>query len=82
MDDVNVLNIISGVFMVVVGIPNRIIDYKHSKHKDYQPGNAWGYYARLAREGSWEGRFMMFSGYLGIYTIIGVTAYVFYVLSK
>ena len=82
MDDVTILKIIAGVFMLVVGIPNQIIDYKHRKNKDYEPGNAWGYYARLARGGSWEGRFMMWSGYLGIYAIIGVTGYAFYALAK
>jgi hypothetical protein len=82
MDDISVLKIIAGVFMLVVGIPNQIIDYKHRKNADYEPGNAWGYYARLAKEGSWEGRFMMWSGYIGIYAIIGVLGYGFYVLAK
>lgn len=82
MDDVSVLKMIAGVFMLVVGIPNQIIAYKHRKNKDYEPGNAWGYYARLAKEGSWEGRFMMWSGYLGIYAIIGIIGYGFYVLAK
>jgi len=82
MDDISVLKVIAGVFLLVFGVPNQVIDYKHRKNKDYEPGNAWGYYARLAREGSWEGRFMMWSGYIGIYAIIGVLGYAFYVLAK
>jgi hypothetical protein len=82
MDDISVLKLISSVFVIVLGIPNAIIDYKHSKNAVYEPGNAWGYYAKLAREGNWEGRFIMWSGYLGIYAIIGVTGYAFYALSR
>lgn len=82
MDGIVVLKVIAGIFLVVFGIPNQIIDYKHRKNKAYEPGNAWGYYARLAREGNWEGRFMMWSGYLAIFLIVGATGYLVYGLTR
>ena len=76
------LKIIALVFVVVFGIPNQIIDYKHRKRNAYPHGNAWAYYAQLSKEGNWEGRFMMWSGYLGIYLIIGTLCYAFYTLTR
>ena len=76
------LKIIVAVFAIVLGIPNQLIDYKHRKQNAYEPGNAWGYYAKLSREGNWEGKFMMWSGYLGIAQIIVTLGYVLYALSR
>jgi hypothetical protein len=76
------IKIIALVFVIIFGIPNQIIDYKHRKRKAYEPGNAWGYYANLAKQGNWEGRFVMWSGYLGIVLILVVFAYMFHALSK
>lgn len=75
-----VLKILAFVLVIVVGIPNNIIDHKHRKR--YEPGNAWGYYAKLSKEGSWEGKFMMWSGYIGIAFIVAVIGYSFYALSR
>lgn len=75
-----ILKIFALIFVVVFGIPNQIIDYKHRKR--YEPGHAWGYYAKLSKEGNWEGRFMMWSGYIAIYFIIGVLGYTFYLLTQ
>jgi hypothetical protein len=76
------LKIIVAIFMAVIGIPNQLIDYRHRKRNAYEPGNAWGYYAKLSKEGSWEGKFMMWSGYLGIGLIIFILGYAFYALSR
>lgn len=76
------LKIIVALFAVVLGIPNKIIDARHRKREAYEPGNAWAYYAKLGKEGSWEGKFMIWSGYIGIYLIIAVLAYTFYVLCQ
>ena len=76
------LKIIVAILAIVLGIPNQIIDHKHRKLKAYEPGNAWGYYAKLSREGNWEGRFMMWSGYLGIVLIMFTLGYTFYLLSR
>lgn len=70
------------ILIVSLGIPNQIIDYKHRKRKAYEHGNAWAYYSKLSKEGNWEGRFMMWSGYLGIYFIIGTLCYAFYALTR
>lgn len=75
------LKIIVAIFTIVLGIPNRIIDYKHRKRKAYEPGNEWAYYSKLSRDGNWEGRFMMWSSYLGIALIIGALGYMVYALS-
>ncbi|GEM_PF-1741477 len=64
------IKIIAAVYLLVCGIANQVIDYKHRKRNAYEPGCAWQYYSRLAREGSREGKFMMWSGYLGIWLII------------
>lgn len=76
------IKIIAAVFVIIFGIPNQIIDYKHRKREAYEPGNAWGYYANLAKQGNWEGRFLMWSGYLGIVLILTICAYGFYALSR
>jgi len=76
------LKIVATLFAVFLGIPNQIIDYKHRKRAGYEPGNAWGYYAKLSKEGSWEGKFMMWSGYLGIGFIIAALGYLFYALCR
>jgi len=65
-------------FVLAVGIPNQIIDYKHHKNKAYEPGDAWAYYSRLSKQGSREGKFMMFSSYCGIALIIGLLGYLAY----
>lgn len=75
-----VLKILVFVFVIVVGIPSQIIDHKH--RKQYEPGNVWGYYSKLSKEGSWEGKFMMWSGYIGIAFIVAVLGYAFYALSR
>jgi hypothetical protein len=76
------LKIIALIFLIVCGIPNQIIDYKHRKRKAYEHGNAWAYYSQLSKKDNWEGRFMMWSGYLGFYLIIGTLCYGFYVLAQ
>lgn len=76
------LKIMAAILAILLGIPNQIIDYKHRKQKRYEPGNAWGYYARLSRDGSWEGKFMIWSSYLAIGFIIVTLGYTFYVLSR
>lgn len=73
------LKILTVIFVIVFGIPGQIIDYKHRKR--YEPGHAWRYYAKLSKEGRWEGRFMMWSGYIGIYFIVGALNYTFYLLT-
>lgn len=72
------LKVLTLIFLIVFGIPNQIIDYRHRKR--YESGHAWSYYAKLSKEGSWEGRFMMWSAYIGIYFIFGALAYTFYLL--
>lgn len=74
------LKILALIFLIIFGIPKQIIDYKHRKR--YEPGNAWGYYAKLSKEGNWEGRFMMWSGDIGMYFIIGALAYTFNLLTR
>ncbi|BDT58588.1 hypothetical protein MasN3_20820 [Massilia varians] len=69
------------VLILVLGIPNQIIDHRHRRRKAYQPGNAWAYYAQLSREGNWEGRFMMWSTYVGIAFVVFVICHMFYALS-
>ena len=75
-----ILKMAALVFVIVLGIPNQIIDYKH--RKNYEPGNVWGYYAKLSKEGSWGGKFMMWTGYIGIAYIVVATGYLFYALSR
>jgi hypothetical protein len=82
MDHILTMKIIAAVFAVVFGIPNKIIDYKHRKRGAYLPGNAWEYYAKLSKEGSWEGRFMVWSGVIGIYLVLGILGYAFYALCQ
>lgn len=81
-EEILMLKIATGVFLTVIGIPNRIIDYKHRKNKAYEPGNEFSYYNQLAKEGSWEGKFMVASGFLAMYFILGVLLYGFYVLAR
>nr|WP_315395704.1 hypothetical protein [uncultured Duganella sp.] len=66
------------VFVIVFGIPIQIIDYKHRKNKAYAPGDAWAYYSRLSKEGSLEGKFMMWSTFCGIGLIVVTLAYLAY----
>lgn len=75
-----VLKVTALVLVIILGIPNQIIDYKHQKR--YESGNAWGYYAKLSKEGSWEGKFMMWSGYIGIAFVLVAIGYLFYALSR
>ena len=70
------------VLLIVLGIPNQIIDYRHRKRKAYEHGNAWAYYSRFSKEGDWEGRFMMWSGYIAIVFILASLGYLFYGLSR
>jgi hypothetical protein len=70
--------IVAIVFVVVFGIPNQIIDYKHRKNKAYEPGDAWAYYSRLSKEGHRDAKFMMFSTYCGIALIFATIAYLAY----
>jgi len=74
------LKILTLIFIIVFGIPNQIIDYKH--RKQYEPGHAWAYYSKLSREGNWEGRFMIWSGVAAIYFIIGAAGFTFYSLTQ
>lgn len=76
------MKIIAAVFAVVLGIPGKIIDRKHRKQRAYEPGNAWEYYAKLGKEGSWEGKFMIWSGVIGFYLVLGILGYMFYVLCQ
>ena len=76
------IEIILAVFFIVIGIPNQIIDRKHRKRKAYEPGNAWEYYAKLGKEGNWEGKFMIWSGVLAIYLVLGILGHTFYLLAK
>lgn len=69
------VKVIVMLIAVLVGIPNQMIDYRHRKNRDYEPGNAWEYYARLRREGSWEGKFMMWTGYGGIIVIVSALSF-------
>ncbi len=77
-----VLKIISLIALVVIGIPNTLIDHKHRKRKAYGHGNAWAYYSELAKAGSWEGKFMMWSGYVCIWLVILTIGFGFYELSR
>ena len=70
------------LMMIFIGIPLRIIDYKHRRKNAYQSGNAWGYYAELSKKGNWEGRFMMWSAYLVITFVFVVIGYTFYALTR
>lgn len=63
------------IFAIVFGIPNQIIDYKHRKNKAYEPGDAWAYYSKLAKEGNAEGKFMMWSSYCGIFLMVAALVY-------
>jgi len=47
-----------------------------------EPGCAWQYYAQLAREGSREAKFMMWSGYISIYMILAIIGVAFYELAQ
>jgi len=76
------IKIITFLFVILVGIPNQVIDYKHRKRKAYEHGNAWAYYSQLSKEGSWEGKFMMWSAYIGFYCILGMSGFTFYQLCQ
>ncbi|WP_107871864.1 hypothetical protein [Pseudoduganella sp. UC29_71] len=67
-----ILKVIMVIFVVAVGIPCQLIDYRHRRKNAYVPGHGWSYYSRLKREGSWEGRFMMNSAYMGIALILAM----------
>jgi hypothetical protein len=81
-DAMAVIKLLALLMIVVLGIPCQIIDYRHRKRSGYLPGNAWSYYAKLSKEGDRGARFMMFSTYVAIYFIVGVTAFTFYALVK
>lgn len=66
--------IMCAVYLLVAGAGNQVIDDKHRKRNAYEPGCAWQHYAKLAREGSREGKFMMWSGHIGIWFIIATIA--------
>ena len=70
-----VFKIVVAIFVIFIGIPNQLIDYKHRKKNAYEPGNAWAYYSKLSQDGNIEGKFMMWSGYCGIGLILAVLAY-------
>jgi hypothetical protein len=74
------INIMYAILLLVIGIPNAIIDHKHRRRNAYPHGNAWAYYSKLSKEGSWEGKFMMWSGYVGIAAILSILALAFYQL--
>lgn len=74
----DIVKIVYAVIFLVLAIPNAIIDYKHRKKNAYPHGNAWAYYSQLAKEGNWEGKFMMWSGYIGIVAILSIIASTFY----
>lgn len=76
------IKIIALILIIFLGIPNQIIDYRHRKRKAYEHGNASAYYTKLSKEGCWEGRFMMWSGYIAIYFVIGTICYAFYALTR
>ena len=66
------------MFVIFFGIPSLIIDFKHRKKSEYHPGSEWAYYSKLSKDGSTEGRFMMFTTYIGILFIVAVVAYLVY----
>lgn len=72
------IKILYTVIFFVLAIPNIIIDHKHRKNNSYSHGNAWAYYSKLSKEGNWEGKFMMWSGYIGIIVIISLLVLAFY----
>lgn len=76
------LQILALLLIVFLGIPSRIIDYKHRKRNAYPHGNAWAYYSQLSKEGNWEGRFMMWSAYVAIYFVFGVFGHACYTLAR
>lgn len=76
------MKIIVGIYVLIVGVVNNVIDYKHRKRNAYEPGCAWQYYAQLAREGSREAKFMMWSGYISIYMIFAIMGVAFYELAQ
>ncbi len=63
------------LFIIFFSIPNQIIDYKHRQKKACEPGDAWAYYSRLSKQGSAEGKLMMWSAYCGIAFIVVILAY-------
>jgi hypothetical protein len=67
-----ILKVIFVIFVVAVGIPCQIIDYRHRKMHAYEPGSGWSYYSRLKREGKWEGRFMMNSAYMALALVLSM----------
>ena len=76
------MQIVVLVFYVVIGIPNKIIDHKHRKREGYDRANPAVYYSRLSKEGNWEGKFMIGSGYMGFYCILTVCGIGFYELCQ
>lgn len=67
-----ILKVIFVIFVVAVGIPCQIIDYRHRRNNAYVPGSGWSYYSRLKREGRWEGKFMMNSAYMAIALVLSM----------
>jgi len=60
--------------ILVIGGGNRYLHRKHRRRAAYTPGRAWSYYARLRREGNWEGTFMLWSTASGIAIALGLVA--------
>jgi len=80
--EMETMRIIAGIYLLIAGVANQVIDYKHRKRNAYEPGCAWQYYSQLAREGSREAKIMMWSGYIAIYFIIAILGVTFYELAK
>jgi hypothetical protein len=77
-----IFEIVVPIFLIVFGIPNKIIDAKHRKRNAYEFGHAWGYYTKLSKAGSWEGKFMVWSAYLGVALVLALFIELFYDLSR
>lgn len=74
----NTSTIVLVLFLAFIAIPNIIIDHKHRKKGGRGIQNAWTYYSNLNKEGSWEGRYMMWSRYITIFFAILFTVLVLY----
>jgi len=47
--------------ILVIGGGSQYIHRKHRRRAEYVASGAWSYYARLRRQGRWEGTFMLWS---------------------
>lgn len=61
-------------YILVIGGGNRYLHRKHRRRAEYGRGSAWSYYARLKRQGNWEGTFMLWSTVSGIAVTGGLLA--------